>query len=302
MDFTELKYVLAVSKHQSITKAATSLFISQPSLSRYLKNLETRLGLKLFEKIGNKFVLTYAGEVYVNTSYRILSLKKQLDQQLSDIKNDKKGRIHLALSRIRGSHVLPNVLPEFTKEYPEFNIEVTEAQSTEIEDKIIRGEVDVAIMNRPIKNPNIDHWLIQKEYLLLAVPPSHPKSKYKKKFKGLPYYWIDLSIFENELFVLTDSSQRTRELANQALKKYNVNPNVALTTQNLETAIKLAANSIGVSFTPESFTKFIHTPVAPHYFIIGEPPITTDLVAAFRKGTYLSNATKRFIEIYKSRI
>src|SRR5699024_4795185 len=98
------------------------------------------------------------------------------------------------------------------------------------------------------------------------------------------------------------TSQRTRELANQALKKHNMNPHIALTTQNLETAIKLTANSYGVTFTPESFTNFIHTAAVPEYFIIGDPPITTDLVAAFRKGTYLSKATKRFLEIYHSYI
>src|SRR5699024_654521 len=142
MDFTELKYVLAITKHQNITKAASSLFISQPSLSKFLKNLETRLGLKLFNRIGKKYVLTYAGEIYVDTIYRIISLHKQFNNTFNDIKNDKKGRIHLALSRIRGSHDLPNVLPVFTKEYPEFNIEVTEAQSAESEEKVIRGEVD----------------------------------------------------------------------------------------------------------------------------------------------------------------
>lgn len=302
MDFIELNYVLAISKHKNISKAAESLFISQPNLSKFLKRLEAQLGINLFERIGKEYKLTHAGEIYVDTSYRILSLKKQLDQQLYDIKNDKKGRIHLALSRIRGSHVLPNVLPKFYKEFPGVDVEITEAQSAEIEEKIERGEVDIAIMNKPIKSPDIDHILIQKDFLLLATSSNHPKTKYKKKYKDFPYYWMDLSFLKDELFVLTDHSQRTRELANMALDKYNIKPNIALTTQSLETSIKLAANSIGICFTPESFTKFIHTPVVPQYFIIGNPPITTDLVAAYRKGTYLSNPIKRFIEIYKSSI
>ncbi|OON92055.1 MAG: hypothetical protein ATN34_01060 [Epulopiscium sp. Nele67-Bin002] len=68
MDFKELNYVIALADFQQMTKAAEQLFISQPSLSKYIKTLEDSLGIKLFNKVGNRFVLTYAGECYVESA------------------------------------------------------------------------------------------------------------------------------------------------------------------------------------------------------------------------------------------
>ena len=85
MDFRELNYVLAIEKYQNITKAADSLYVSQPTLSKFLMNLENTLGQKLFRKLGNKYILTYVGEQYVKTAKEILLLKSNLDIQLADI-------------------------------------------------------------------------------------------------------------------------------------------------------------------------------------------------------------------------
>ena len=61
MDFKDLSYVLAIARYQNITKAANSLYVTQPTLTKFLQNLEAELGQKLFRKLGHRFVLTYAG-------------------------------------------------------------------------------------------------------------------------------------------------------------------------------------------------------------------------------------------------
>ncbi|MFQ9649027.1 MAG: LysR family transcriptional regulator [Enterocloster sp.] len=85
MDFRELNYVLAIEKYHNITKAAESLYVSQPTLSKFLANLEHDLGQKLFRKLGNKYILTFAGQKYVDTAREILLLKSNLDIELADI-------------------------------------------------------------------------------------------------------------------------------------------------------------------------------------------------------------------------
>lgn len=78
MDFKDLTYIIAVAKYQNITKAANSLYITQPTLTKFIQNLEQSLGQKLFKKAGNRFLLTYAGERYVEKAGEILQLKKEL--------------------------------------------------------------------------------------------------------------------------------------------------------------------------------------------------------------------------------
>lgn len=85
MDFRELSYITAIAKYQNITKAAESLYISQPTLSKFLKALEEDIGLKLFRRLGNRYVLTHAGECYLQKAEQILQLKNELDLELADI-------------------------------------------------------------------------------------------------------------------------------------------------------------------------------------------------------------------------
>ena len=77
----ELSYVIAVAEKGNVSKAAESLFISQPSLSRFIKDLENRLGVTLFQRINNRLILTYAGEKYVETAKRSEEHTSELQSQ-----------------------------------------------------------------------------------------------------------------------------------------------------------------------------------------------------------------------------
>ena len=79
MDFKELTYVLALARHQSVTKAAQELYLTQPALTRFLQRLETSVGQPLFTRSGNRLIPTYAGEKYIERARRKYRFEKQLD-------------------------------------------------------------------------------------------------------------------------------------------------------------------------------------------------------------------------------
>ena len=108
MDFKDLSYVVAIAKHQNITKAADSLFVTQPTLTKFLQHLERDLGQKLFRKLGNRFILTYAGERYVEKAIELLNLKKELDQEMRDIVKNNAGSLKIAFPTMRGTYMLPD--------------------------------------------------------------------------------------------------------------------------------------------------------------------------------------------------
>ena len=107
MDFRELSYVLAIAKTQNITKAADSLYVTQPTLTKFLQNLEKEMGQKLFRKLGNRFVLTYAGERYVAKATEILNLKLILGQIL--IRPYKTKSLHIPYCTVKSGD-LPDIL------------------------------------------------------------------------------------------------------------------------------------------------------------------------------------------------
>lgn len=96
MELKEARYILAIAKHQSIGKAAESLYISQPSLSKYLKNLEERLGAPLFDRRENHYYPTYMGERYLYYAERIAAFGDQWSQEFDDIAHQEKGRLNIA--------------------------------------------------------------------------------------------------------------------------------------------------------------------------------------------------------------
>ena len=95
MNLKEQEYVCALAENGTITAAAKELFISQPALSIYINNLEKSLGVRLFERVGKQFILTYAGEQYVEKAKLILQLSHELDEKLKDITGNYSGRIRI---------------------------------------------------------------------------------------------------------------------------------------------------------------------------------------------------------------
>ena len=97
MELKEARYILAIARHQSIGKAAESLYISQPSLSKYLKNLEERLGAPLFSRHENRYYPTYMGERYLHYAEQIVACGDEWMQEYDDIAHRQRGRLNIAV-------------------------------------------------------------------------------------------------------------------------------------------------------------------------------------------------------------
>ena len=242
MDFKELQYVLCIAKNNSISKAAKELYISQPSLSKYLQNLEKNLNIKLFDRMGNNFILTYAGQKYIECAKDILRIKKDLDDEFSDILNHKKGRMNIACSIIRSPYLIPETIPKFKEKYPNVDINfIEETESNRLDKLLISGEADLAIFNYSGNNPMLCCELIKDEELLLAVSRSHPLIKSGKEIDGCQFPWIDLKNFKDDNFILNDIEQKSGEMTEEILLKLNMKPNSLLRTRWVECSIRLAS-------------------------------------------------------------
>ena len=216
MDFRELNYVLAIEKYQNITKAADSLYVSQPTLSKFLMNLENTLGQKLFRKLGNKYVLTYAGEQYVKTAKEILILKSNLDIQLADILKRDVGILNVAFPRMRCIYMLPATLPFFQQEHPNIKVNVFEGSSNENDKRLLDGKAEIAFYSKPdTLNPQIDYETLNKEELLICLCKNHPLGRYAQPNPSSRYPRLDPMLLQNELILQLMPEQRTRQLTDR---------------------------------------------------------------------------------------
>ena len=149
MDSAEVKYILTIAEHRSISKAADALFISQPNLSRILINIEKDLGVKLFDRSCLPIKTTPAGEVCVKYCNQIDALLKSMSADIIGISRHNTPRITIGVPPVRGSYLLPLVLPVFSKAHPDIEVVIKEANSIMVSQMIETGEVDIGIFSLP---------------------------------------------------------------------------------------------------------------------------------------------------------
>ena len=146
MDVRDYEYIVAIADQGSITRAAEQLFITQPALTKFLQRIEKELGLSLFVRKGKQFILTEAGQKYVEVGHEILRLDRKLTEQLKQDGITQKKRIRLGFSMGRLYELMESVLPQFHSVYPDIQIIAMETSSRKQFEALQRKELDIAIV------------------------------------------------------------------------------------------------------------------------------------------------------------
>lgn len=300
MEYRSLRYVLAIAEHQNLTKAAEALYIGQPTLSKFLSSLERELGLKLFNRLGNRYVLTYAGERYVERAQQILRLEADLMTEMADIVRRDVGVLRVAFAPMRCSYLLPAVLPAFRERYPNVRITILEGNSVENDARLLSGEADLAFYTKsPDTNPLLDYRTLDYEELLLCTAKDHPLGKHAKPAPDGCYPQIDLALLRDELVLLLAPQQRTRQVVDDILRELHLTLSNTLVTSNMQAIMGLVAEGYGVSFLLDAHLRHRIAEQDIAYYRFSDRPVMQDFVVASRKGSYLSRYAQDFIEIVK---
>lgn len=303
MTSKELLYVKTVADEKSISKAAKKLYMAQPSLSQSIQRLEGSLGTQLFNRTANGLTLTFAGERYYQIASQILKIYEDFEVEVSDINNLRAGKIHIGITPHLGTIVLTKVLPEFRKQCPYIEIYVTEDNSTKLEQKLLSGELDFAVMHSPKENfqPQINYNVIGKDPFLLTMSRNHPLVEKARVIDGYPYPVLDIMLIKEEPFIMLHKQQRIRQVADSVLKKAKITqPNIALTVKNFETAQLLASQGIGITFIPMQYSLIPSAEYTPAFLSIDKKyDASWDTCIATSKWGFLSKADGLFIEQIK---
>lgn len=266
----ELHCFMAVYTHGSISKAAERLYMAQPSLTRIIKKIEQEADAMLFKRTSDGLTPTAAGEIYHHNAQQMLDIYRQLEQSMSSISQENRGKLTVGTTFFLGSIVLPVIIREFTRTYPNIEITIIEGTSWEIKAEIAKGAVDVGIIHLPVEDKNIQTLVMGQERFYLAVPPEDAINlmAYQKEDDKLPY--IDLNLVKHRPFILTHPGQRAREEAMRICAEAGFEPNVQYVTKNLQTAANLVSMGIGFSIIPSSYLLSFNGHTIPNYYNIEE--------------------------------
>ncbi|TCL05749.1 MULTISPECIES: LysR family transcriptional regulator [Sodalis] len=285
MDIRTLRYFVEVVKQQSFTRAADALFVTQPTISKMLKQLEDELDRPLLMREGRKLLLTDSGQAVYQRGLAILDEFRQLESELEDIGSLKKGRLRLGIPPMVGTQ-MADLISSFRRRYPGIELLIAEFGGLTVQQAVLSGELDVALTALTAETETTLNVLPLFSHPLCAVVP-----------RAAP--WLDRTgialaelgdwpvLIYNEDFALHRHLMR-------AFQAEGINPQIAVRSGQWDFLAAMAEAGIGIAILPEPIcqrldkSRLLWLPVTP--------PMMWQLGLIWRQGIYLPHSAQAWIE------
>jgi len=215
MTIRHLKIFIAVAETGKMSSAAEKYFISQPSVSQAIKELETHYGVLLFERISKKLYITEAGKNLLNYARAAVKQFDELDKYMFNEGRSEKIRIGATVTV--GSCMLPSILNRFKERMSHVETFSYMNNTRAIEEKILKAELDIGIVEGQVKSHDLVNTPSVKDYLVIVCSKNHRLAGCKR---------ILLNELKNEWFVMREEGSGTRELFENYMYKRGVKPKI----------------------------------------------------------------------------
>lgn len=248
METSYYSYIRAILDTGNITRAAKSLFISQPALSQAINRLETQLGTKILDRSKNPIRLTLAGKKYMAASEKINAITTNLMNEISEITDEYQGELRLGISMQRGIQLLPSVIPLFSARFPHVTIELIEEGSSTLEKMLHDGACDLALITTEPRYTDLHYELLESEEVVLVAAYDTTFAKQHKAGSVIP-----ISAAASELFVSLCQGHSVRTIQDELFARNRFDPSILLETDNLEAAKRLVAEGAALMLCPSVY-------------------------------------------------
>lgn len=296
MHLKELTYIVTLADELSISRAADKLYMAQSSLSQFLQQYEAELGIPLFVRSSRGIRPTDAGTLFIDNARTILAHYRQVQIQLWDMAELKGGSVILGISSFRARCMLPKILKRFYEKYPNIQVKIVEKNSMALEEMLIEGSLDLAVIALPLTRLTHEVEFLKKDEILLVANREHPVMKLAHRREGTDDFWIDLKDTAPFEYILSDYDTILGSISRQQFKKADMQPIAYNTTITADLAAAMAREGLGLAFTYRSCADSYENTV---YLSIGEEGIFLDLTLARPYSTYYSKATQALINVCK---
>lgn len=169
-----LKVFYSVAKNLSFTKASQELFVSEPAITKHIRELESLYQTRLFNRLGNKISLTESGYVLLEHCERILSEYRKLEYDMHLLHNEYNGQLRLGASTTIAQYVLPPILAGFTEKYPKITVSLIDTNSRNIEQALQEHDIDLGMVEGVFRLPNLKYEPFLHDELVPVVCASSP--------------------------------------------------------------------------------------------------------------------------------
>lgn len=200
MDLWQLKIFCKVVELRSFSKAGQTIYLSQPTVSSHIKDLEDHFGCRLIDRLSKEAVPTKAGELLYGYARKMLRLSEETEAALAEFVGKIKGHLSIGGSTIPGGYLLPRIIGAFAKQYPDVTISLVVADTAKIISEIAAGYLELGVVGAKSGEKKISQEILIQDQLGLIVPADHPWAGKKS---------VPLAALRDELFIVRERGSGT---------------------------------------------------------------------------------------------
>ena len=288
VELRQLEYFCNVGVFENFTRAAQKLQVSQPSVTKAIKSLESELQLTLIDRSQKKISLTKEGEIFLKYARKIMHEAEIAINEMKKFKTQKDNVIKFGLPPMIEAYLFPNFFVKFKAAYPNIELDINEfSDSIEIQQKLKEGVLDFGIIFNATNNRrNLSIKLLSDEFKL-CLPKDHKLANAKK---------ITFANLKDEKFILQQSGTYQHKKIFERCAKCSYSPNVLLYTSQLKTIKELVTNGAGISLLPS----FVISSDSDFCCKEISPSLTFEVSLAWGKTKALPDNYNNFVEFVKS--
>ena len=245
-------YFIVLAEEENISRAAERLFISHQCLSKYLKNLEQEYRVTFFERTP-RLKLNVAGQAMLDMCRKVQFLEQNLENQLEDVRQSKRGLIRLGTTEGRYRILFPDLLAQFKQMYPDVTLQVSYATSEQLTEQLLKNELDVVLMNRSFVDHtqlNIVPLLEERLFLVIsdAMLEKYLPDQYPECLETFARDGADLSQLQEVPFILNKKTFNSRIMLDTYLNAHGWHLNCVMELTQLDLHFMMSARDYAASF------------------------------------------------------
>lgn len=246
-----LNCINALLKFSNYSKAAESLYISQPYLTQVIKRIENELNCQLINRQELPYCLTEQGKIYYDYLASLEAVHATMCRQIRAVTDLQKKTLKIGILASIGSYLIPLFLPKFLLNYPDCQITLVEDIQENNEQRLLKGEIDFLIGQN---SSNIADNLLMVAWGMHGYAAIIPKSceLFQENIAVITPRSIPLEVLLRQRLVLTAKGSSIRAQVDQLLNNYKIKPDIILESREIATVRHLAMADVGVTFVPES--------------------------------------------------
>jgi DNA-binding transcriptional LysR family regulator len=239
MDFQRLTVFRAVARRLSFSRAAAELHLSQPAVSKHVRQLEAELGVPLFHRLGKRVELTDAGHIVADYTRRVFALTEDVRRVLGELEGLQRGYLRLGASATPGLYLLPEVLARFRRQYPQVETTLTITNSADIVRRVLAGELDLGFVGGAPVTAGLQVQPLADDTIVVIVPAGHSLARQRTFAPDL---------LARETLVVREAGSATRQLTEAHLQQHGLAPATVLEMTGCEGVKRAVCAGLGVAF------------------------------------------------------